>query len=47
MKIQTVYKQAQIERDSIRKQKGPKTEHCFKKDAFTPDQFLSIDLLII
>jgi hypothetical protein len=39
MKIQTVYKQAQIERDSIRKQKGPTTENCFKKDTFTSDQF--------
>ena len=47
MKIQTVYKQAQIERDSIRKQKGPGKENCFKKDAFTADQFLAIDLLII
>jgi hypothetical protein len=37
MKIQTVYKQAQIERDSIRKQKGFTTEQCFKKDSFTSE----------
>jgi hypothetical protein len=37
MKIQTIYKQAQIERESIRKQKSSSTEICFKKDAYTPD----------
>lgn len=47
MKIQTVYKQAQVERDSIRKQKGFTTEQCFKKEAFTAEQFVTMDLLII
>ena len=37
MKIQTVYKQAQIERESIRKQKGSNSYSCFKKDAFTAE----------
>ena len=45
VKINSVYKQASIERGSIRKQTAEVT--CFQKENFSSEQLLAIDLLII
>jgi len=45
VKINQVYKQAFIERGSVRKQVGEVS--CFQRENFTSEQLLAVDLLII